>query len=306
MLDNFEYNIQKHSANRPEAHVDVELLKVVGGVAGLAGVVVGALIILYKEALQSELAKRIGAPEAYRLLRLFLILVWSVAIVGIAAWTALEFQSRARAQALAESVAQAKIRAQQADADVQARIRAPAPDHVQVIQVPEGCAPTIKKDGPIYVVEMKPCPEADEEQRRRLAIANSKETVRFLQRVALRQGGFLLPALSQYASDPTEANWKTFRQQALAIAALIEAASDALYRYSAPEGVDLEKEQNAIAGALLGRFTMLNRLSDQPMAPDQAKDWLFKYSSLLWNLSNQLERMELKLTNASKDKKTAG
>jgi hypothetical protein len=62
------------------------ILRVVGGVAGLAGLAVGMILLLYREILTKSVFPTLSKKDAYRLLRSIALLSWSVAICGIVAW----------------------------------------------------------------------------------------------------------------------------------------------------------------------------------------------------------------------------
>jgi flagellar basal body-associated protein FliL len=63
-----------------------EILKVVGQVAGLAGVALGVLLIVFREFLRKTIFANLTREQSFRLLKLLLLLTWSIAIVGIVAW----------------------------------------------------------------------------------------------------------------------------------------------------------------------------------------------------------------------------
>lgn len=66
--------------------MDASVLEVVGRVAGIGGVALGVFLLLFREIIRKNIFPRLPAAEAYRLLRLITIAVWSVAVVGIGAW----------------------------------------------------------------------------------------------------------------------------------------------------------------------------------------------------------------------------
>ena len=66
--------------------MDTELLKVVGQVAGIGGLALGVFLLLFREVIRKRIFPMLPPAQAYRLLRLIIVAVWSVAIVGIAAW----------------------------------------------------------------------------------------------------------------------------------------------------------------------------------------------------------------------------
>ena len=78
--------------------MDADVLKVVGQVAGIGGLALGVFLLLFREIIRKNIFPQLPAAEAYRLLRLITIAVWSVAIVGIAAWVYTS-QSHASVQA---------------------------------------------------------------------------------------------------------------------------------------------------------------------------------------------------------------
>ncbi|HEV7321538.1 MAG TPA: hypothetical protein VGO04_23275 [Ensifer sp.] len=65
---------------------DVETLKIVGEVAGIGGLALGVFLLLFREIIRKKIFPRLPADEAYKLLLLITIAVWSTAIVGVGAW----------------------------------------------------------------------------------------------------------------------------------------------------------------------------------------------------------------------------
>lgn len=63
-----------------------EILKTVGQIAGLGGIALGVLLILFREVIRKNIFPDLTKDAAYKLLRLIVVLVWSISIVGIAAW----------------------------------------------------------------------------------------------------------------------------------------------------------------------------------------------------------------------------
>jgi len=66
--------------------MDAELLKLVGRVAGIGGLALGVLLILYKDLLKKIAAPRMEPQHWYRVVVIFMVLVWSIAVLGIVAW----------------------------------------------------------------------------------------------------------------------------------------------------------------------------------------------------------------------------
>ncbi len=63
--------------------MDRELLKVLAQYAGLGGVAVGAFILVCRSILARNILPKLSRPEAYRLLRLIVIGVWSISMLGL-------------------------------------------------------------------------------------------------------------------------------------------------------------------------------------------------------------------------------
>jgi hypothetical protein len=66
--------------------MDAEFVRIAGKVAGIGGLAIGALLILYRDVIRRNIFPQMSKGQAYGLLRLIIILAWSVAIIGIAAW----------------------------------------------------------------------------------------------------------------------------------------------------------------------------------------------------------------------------
>jgi hypothetical protein len=67
--------------------METELLKTVGQIAGIGGLSLGAFLILFREIIRKSIFPMLTKERAYRLLRLTAFFVWTVALVGIGAWT---------------------------------------------------------------------------------------------------------------------------------------------------------------------------------------------------------------------------
>lgn len=64
----------------------VELLEKMGGIAGIGGLVLGVFLLLFREIIRKQILPKLTQQQAYRIIGLLSILVWSVAIIGIVAW----------------------------------------------------------------------------------------------------------------------------------------------------------------------------------------------------------------------------
>lgn len=66
--------------------IDFAGLKALGQAVGIAGVCVGALVLVFRDVIRRRIFPRLQQRQSYRLLTLIIVLTWSVAIAGIAAW----------------------------------------------------------------------------------------------------------------------------------------------------------------------------------------------------------------------------
>jgi hypothetical protein len=55
-------------------------------VAGIGGVSLGVFLLLFRDIIQKSIFPTLASAQAYRLLQLITVAVWSIAIVGIGAW----------------------------------------------------------------------------------------------------------------------------------------------------------------------------------------------------------------------------
>jgi hypothetical protein len=66
--------------------MDAELLKTLGQVLGIGGLALGIFFLLFREVIRKSIFPTLKKDDAYRLLRLISVLIWSVAVIGIGAW----------------------------------------------------------------------------------------------------------------------------------------------------------------------------------------------------------------------------
>jgi hypothetical protein len=66
--------------------MDSELLKTLGQALGIGGLALGIFFLLFREVIRKSIFPTLKKEDAYRLLRLITVLIWSVAVIGIAAW----------------------------------------------------------------------------------------------------------------------------------------------------------------------------------------------------------------------------
>lgn len=64
----------------------IEIIRTVGQVAGIGGLAIGVLLIIFREVIRKNVFPNLTKKQAHDLLRLVVVLVFVVAIVGILAW----------------------------------------------------------------------------------------------------------------------------------------------------------------------------------------------------------------------------
>ena len=67
--------------------MDPEILKTLGQIAGIGGVSIGLALLVFRDLIRKNIFPKFKDEKlAYSLLRLIVVLSWSIAIVGIGAW----------------------------------------------------------------------------------------------------------------------------------------------------------------------------------------------------------------------------
>jgi hypothetical protein len=74
--------------------MDINVLRTFGQVAGLAGLSVGVVLLLFRDGIRKNIFSSLTREHSLQLIRLILIIVWSLAIIGISAWTYAESEAR--------------------------------------------------------------------------------------------------------------------------------------------------------------------------------------------------------------------
>jgi hypothetical protein len=62
------------------------LLIELGKIAGLAGISVGAVVLIFRDVIRKKIFPQLPPDHAYKLLRLIVILAWSLGLTGILVW----------------------------------------------------------------------------------------------------------------------------------------------------------------------------------------------------------------------------
>ena len=87
--------------------MDSKLLMTLGQALGIGGLALGIFFLLFREVIRKSIFPTLKKDDAYRLLRLITVLIWSVAIIGIAAW--IWGERKATAQSVTTSGPQSPI-----------------------------------------------------------------------------------------------------------------------------------------------------------------------------------------------------
>lgn len=66
--------------------MDAELIRIVGQIAGIAGLAIGVLLLVFRDVIRKEIFPRLTRERAYQIIRLLIILTFLVALTGIGAW----------------------------------------------------------------------------------------------------------------------------------------------------------------------------------------------------------------------------
>ena len=67
--------------------MNTEILETVGKIGGVGGIALGIFFLLFRKLIQQSLFQKFSATQASRFITLLSILVWSIAITGLGAWT---------------------------------------------------------------------------------------------------------------------------------------------------------------------------------------------------------------------------
>jgi hypothetical protein len=66
--------------------MDSDLLKTLGQLLGIGGLALGVFLLLFREVIRKSIFPTLKKDDAFRLVRLMVVLIWSVAVIGIGAW----------------------------------------------------------------------------------------------------------------------------------------------------------------------------------------------------------------------------
>lgn len=66
--------------------MDGEIIKAVAQAAGIGGVALGVLLLLFREVIRKNLFPDLSREQGYKLIRLVVSLTFAIAVLGIGAW----------------------------------------------------------------------------------------------------------------------------------------------------------------------------------------------------------------------------
>jgi len=66
--------------------MDVETLKTMGQIAGIGGLALGVVLLLFRDMIRKQIFPHLTKAQAFRFLTLMAVLVWSIGLAGIGAW----------------------------------------------------------------------------------------------------------------------------------------------------------------------------------------------------------------------------
>jgi hypothetical protein len=76
----------KNSAPGPAMEIDGTLIREIGQIAGIGGLALGTLALVFREVIRKNIFPNLTKTHAFQIIRLILILTFSIAALGISAW----------------------------------------------------------------------------------------------------------------------------------------------------------------------------------------------------------------------------
>jgi len=66
--------------------VEMEILADLGRVAGIGGIAIGALLVIFRDVVRKNVFSNLPPETSFSLLRLIVVLTWTVAVLGLLIW----------------------------------------------------------------------------------------------------------------------------------------------------------------------------------------------------------------------------
>jgi hypothetical protein len=68
--------------------VSMSVLTSLGQIAGLGGIAVGMVVLIYRDVLRNRLLARLSASQSFQILTLIIVLAWGIGVAGVVGWLA--------------------------------------------------------------------------------------------------------------------------------------------------------------------------------------------------------------------------
>lgn len=66
--------------------MEQELFTTLGGIAGIGGVALGIVFLLFRDVIARSIFPKLTQAQGYKLLRLLTVAVWSIGVIGVIVW----------------------------------------------------------------------------------------------------------------------------------------------------------------------------------------------------------------------------
>lgn len=74
--------------------MESSILKTVGQVAGIGGIALGVLLLVFRDVVRKNIFPRLSSVHAYRIIRMIVVATFLIAALGIGAWTFVQTQEK--------------------------------------------------------------------------------------------------------------------------------------------------------------------------------------------------------------------
>jgi hypothetical protein len=89
--------------------MDLEVLQMLGQVAGIGGIALGVFLLLFRDVIRKKIFPKLTKKQGYHVILVCMILSWSVAIAGIAAWVLTTTKTEGASHKLTKPVVTASL-----------------------------------------------------------------------------------------------------------------------------------------------------------------------------------------------------
>jgi hypothetical protein len=119
-----------------------------------------------------------------------------------------------------------------------------------------------------------------------------------LQSLVWSQQLYFMPAAQRYVSEPTDANWRSVRNNVARTMIRLNTAIDAAVSFDSALTNNLGPSLTRVHQTLGARESMMAELTDKPMDPNQFEDWFGRYRKQINILSQELDIFRNRFRNA--------